>query len=65
MRRAIAGVSRLTGTGWPTFRVGLEGEWCIANANPRRWPPGQAVLIQYDPADQFAEIVDPETLERI
>ena len=55
----------MTGTDRPTVRVGLEGEWLIANANPRRWSSGQAVLVQYEPEDQFATIIDPESLESV
>ena len=65
MKRVIAIVSRMTGTDRPTVRVGLEGEWLVANANPRRWSSGQAVLVQYVPEDQFATIIDPETLESV
>ncbi len=65
MKRAIAIVSRMVQTGRRTVRNDLEGEWCIDNDNPRRWLPGQAVLVRYEPADQFATIIDPETLERM
>jgi hypothetical protein len=65
MKRAIAIVSRMTGTDRPTVRVGLKDEWLIANENPRRWASGQAVLICYEPEDQFPTIIDPETLESV
>ena len=65
MKRAIAIVSRMTGTDRPSVRVGLEGEWLLANENPRRWSSGQAVLVQYEPEDQFATIIDPESLESV
>src|SRR5437870_5072253 len=53
----------MTGTDRPTVRVGLEREWLVANANPRRWSSGQAVRVPYEPQDQFATIIDPESLE--
>jgi hypothetical protein len=65
MKRAIAILSRMPGTDRPTVRVGMRGEWLIANPNPRRWSSGQAVLIEYEPEDQFANIIDPESLERV
>jgi hypothetical protein len=52
-------------TGRPTVQIPLEGAWCIDNENPRRWPLGEPVLVRYDPADQFATIIDPETLEEL
>ena len=55
----------MTGTDRPTVRVGLEEEWLVANANPRRWPSGQAVLVPYEPEGQFATILDPESLESV
>jgi len=55
----------MTGTGWPTVQIGHEGAWCIDNKNPRRWLPGEAVLVRYEPQDQFATIIDPETLEML
>ena len=58
--------------GKPTLQIGDEGRgargegaWCIDNADPLRWLIGEPVLVRYDPGDQFATIIDPETLENI
>jgi len=48
MKRAIGIVGGTTGTGWPTVQIGHEGAWSIDNKNPRRWLPGEAVLVRYD-----------------
>jgi hypothetical protein len=42
-----------------------EGAWCIGNPNPQRWSLGEPVLVRYERADQFATILDPETLEPV
>jgi hypothetical protein len=62
-KRAIAIVGRVPETGFPTVSPDGDGDWCIANDNPWRWAPGEAVLIRFNPYDQFATILDPETLE--
>ena len=62
-RRAVGIVSRTVNLNRPSVRVGATGEWIIANENPTRWASGQAVLISYDPADQIATIIDPDTLQ--
>ena len=65
MKRAIGIVGGTTGTGRPTVQNRRRSAWCIDNKNPRRWLPGEAVLVQYEPQDQFATIIDPETLEML
>ena len=54
-------------TGSPPCRLATRGEgaWCIDNADPLRWLIGEPALVRYDPGDQFAMIIDPETLENI
>ena len=64
MKRAIGIVSRMITNNRPTVRIG-EIQWIIGNDYAERWSLGQAVLVRYHPQDQFATIIDPETLEKL
>ena len=62
MKCAIGIVGVVSGAGFATVDIPGDGVFCIANKNSKRWRPGEPVLVEYEPADQWATLLDPHTL---